>query len=140
MGINLRFRPFVGIYEGMEYPSCYKRDELKAFRIKPNGVGGLSAFIQYKKKCNAGYNFGAVSPDGEIQKCLFINENMGNIYKKINFRKCMTTCHLEFCACPINLFDPPLFRKAMEDMDSAEWPGVFTRLASILKDRKMWRK
>ncbi|MFA5090316.1 MAG: hypothetical protein WC510_04715 [Candidatus Omnitrophota bacterium] len=109
-GIELRFDPFFGEYEGRQYPGSYTQEELEIFNIN------IDTHYRKGKLCNAGYNIGVVlEEDGNISPCIFIRERIGNIYGRINFRDKLIRCPLDFCACPLSICDPYLFKKAIEE-------------------------
>jgi len=135
-GIKLEFLPFIGKYESKEYPKSYTEEEFKVFDLKVLGSSGTAKHFQSENICNAGYNVGVLSPDGNIQTCWSINDTIGNIYEKIEFKKSMKVCPLEFCTCPLKVFDPYLFERALKETAAAsDKPGFISRFASFIKNR-----
>jgi len=112
-GIELKFVPFSGEYNGKKYPRAYTKKEMKIFGIPKKGKDGTNKYNQYGKRCNAGYNFGFADKDGNIQPCPQINESIGNLYGKIEFQSGIRRCPFDVCWCPLNVFDPHLFKKAV---------------------------
>jgi len=119
-GIDLTFCPYMGRYKGKFYPDSYSEKELKIFGLTKKDI---NIFHQYGKLCNAGFNVGAIYPNGDIHYCYQINKSLGNIYEGIKFNDKLTRCPFKFCNCPMNMYDIPLFRKAISEVDpyDAEW-------------------
>lgn len=111
-GIRIGFGPFIGEFNGKTYPESYTEPELKAFGLSERCKG---LFSKQNKICNAGYNVGVVSPNGNINACLALHESLGNIYKKIKFKTNTVICPFKFCSCPLNEFDNYLFKKAISE-------------------------
>jgi len=111
-GIELTFIPFMGQYKGREYPEFYTKKEIKVFKLDKKRINYRN---QYKKTCNVGYNVGVVYPEGSIHPCYSINESLGNIYKKIEFKKKLRTCPVRPCVCAFKEYDQPLFCKALRE-------------------------
>jgi len=123
-GIGLSFCPYMGRYKGKFYPDSYSEKELKIFGLTEKRI---NQFYQYGKFCNAGYNVGITQPNGDISYCVAISKSLGNIYEGIKFNDKLIRCPTKFCNCPVNMYDPPLFRKAISEVDSydAEWIQLF---------------
>ena len=111
-GIELNFIPFFGDYSGKKYPGSYTEQELRIFGVD---ILDVKKLYQRGKICNGGYNAGVVFPNGDIQPCPEIKEDMGNIYEKIEFKNKLIICPFEFCGCPLKSADPYLFEKALEE-------------------------
>lgn len=107
-GIELKFIPFRGEYQGRPYPFSHTSEEIKFFDISPE------KYQQYKKVCNAGYNIAGVLPNGEIVSCFQIAEKIGNIYQKIKFKNKLIRCPKKWCGCPFNIYGQDLLFKALE--------------------------
>jgi MoaA/NifB/PqqE/SkfB family radical SAM enzyme len=123
-GIELTFSPYHGKYKGKFYPDSYSEKELKIFGLTEKDI---NQFYQYGKLCNAGYNVGIIHPNGDIRYCFLINKSLGNIYEGIKFNDKLTRCPFKYCYCPLNIFDPYLFRKAISEVGSydSEWIQPF---------------
>jgi MoaA/NifB/PqqE/SkfB family radical SAM enzyme len=112
-GINIKFEPFMGRYNDKEYPQSYTNEEKKIFDF--DKINLKNTYNHQQKICNAGYNVGLVCTSGRIQPCNQISENIGHIYKKIKFKQNLTICPYKFCGCPLSIFDPYLFKKALKE-------------------------
>ena len=123
-GIDLTFCPYHGKYKEKFYPDSYSEKELKIFGLTEKHI---NQFYQYGKLCNAGYNVGIIHPNGDIRYCFLINKSLGNIYEGIKFNDKLTRCPFKYCNCPLNIYDPYLFRKAISEVGSydAEWIQPF---------------
>ena len=111
----------MGRYKGKFYPDSYSEKELKILGLTKKDINNW--FHQYGKLCNVGYNVGIIHPNGDIRYCFAINKSLGNIYEGIKFNDKLTRCPFRFCNCPVNMYDIPLFRKAISEVDpyDAEW-------------------
>jgi len=114
-GIELAFAPFIGEYDGKQYPQAYTDEEIKVFGLNKTFEGNIGRFYQKGQFCNAGYNVAVVDPCGNIMPCLSINKIIGNIYSEAGFGEELIKCPFEFCVCPLNYYDQYLFTKAMEE-------------------------
>ena len=109
-GIDLQFDPFLGMYQNKEYPDSYTPEEIRIFKVR-----NPTKFRQKGKLCNAGYNVAIVDVDGAVHPCFNLKDkSMGNVYKKISFRKQLIRCPFELCGCPLNNYERYLLEKAME--------------------------
>ena len=120
-GIDLTYSPYFGSYKGKSYPDSYSEKELKILGLTKKDINDW--FHQYGKLCNAGYNVGIIYPNGDIRYCTAINKSFGNIYEGIKFNDKLIRCPVKLCNCPMNIYEPYLFRKAMSEVGSydAEW-------------------
>lgn len=107
--IELKYGPFIGEWNGKQYPESYSNEQILKFNLIKEE---LNKFKQYGNYCNAGYNAAVVYPKGNIKSCFNLNENLGNIYGKINFNKFTKTCPSKKCGCPLNEYDKNLLIKA----------------------------
>ncbi|MFX0023949.1 MAG: radical SAM protein [Candidatus Hermodarchaeota archaeon] len=123
-GIDLTFSPYMGRYKGKSYPDSYSEKELKIFGLEEFNI---KQYYQHGQFCNVGYNVGLVKPNGDISYCIAINKSLGNIYEGIKFKNKLVRCPSKFCNCPVNIYDPYLFRKAISEVGSyaAEWIQPF---------------
>ncbi len=119
-GIELTFWVYVGTYKGKFYPDSYNEKEREILGLKQKYIDW---FHQYGKLCNVGYNVGVIYPNGDIRYCFAINKSLGNIYEGIKFKDKLIRCPFKFCNCPMNMYDLPLFRKAISEVGpyNAEW-------------------
>jgi len=111
-GIKLRFDPFIGNFKGREYPAGYNEEELNMFGMNRSS---MKRYYNKLKLCNAGYNFAVVESNGDVKICMQVHESLGNIYKEIKFKDNMIRCPNDFCVCPLNEYDWPLFEKAIRE-------------------------
>jgi len=133
-GIDLTFCPYVGRFKGKFYPDSYSEKELKIFGLTE---WDIDPFYQYGKLCNAGYNVGIVHPNGDIRYCFKINKSLGNIYEGIKFNDKLIRCPFKICECPVNIYDPYLFRKAISEVDpyDSKWIQPFKhRIKEYMKN------
>lgn len=121
-GIRLDFDPFIGIYNDKHYPDSYTRKELSIFGFTDSG---MKYYHTKGRICNAGYNAGVVDPNGDIRTCSHIHENIGNIYKKINFKKKLLKCPMDFCECPLSVYNKSLFEKALREEKNVRTISMF---------------
>ena len=130
-GINLTFWVYFGTYKGKFYPDAYSEEELKIVGLKEKDIDW---FHQYGKLCNAGYNVGVIHPNGDISYCFSIQKSIGNIYEGIKFNDKLTRCPVKSCQCPLNMYEPYLFRKAVCEVRSYDpvWKQLGT---NIIKDK-----
>ena len=115
-GIDLTYSPYFGSYKGKSYPDSYSEKELKILGLTKKDINDW--FHQYGKLCNAGYNVGIILPSGDMRYCIAINKSFGNVYKGIKFKDKLIRCPVNLCNCPMNIYDPYLFRKAMSEVGS----------------------
>jgi hypothetical protein len=120
-GIELNFGSFVGNYDKKCYPRAYSEEEIRIFGLDNKSNLGIERFYQKGKLCNAGYNVGIVDIFGNVRVCDESSVKIGNVYKKIKFKKELITCPFEICACPVNICDRFLFEKAMEENKKIRW-------------------
>ena len=133
-GIYLTFCPYMGRYKEKFYPDSYSEKELKILGLTEKNI---DRFHQYGKLCNAGYNVGIIQTNGDFSYCFAINKSLGNIYEGIKFKDKLTRCPFKFCNCPVNTFDPYLFRKALSEVGSydSEWIQPFkNRIKNFTKN------
>jgi hypothetical protein len=123
-GIYLTFCPYMGMYKGKSYPKSYSEKEVKIFDLEEFNFNQCYPLGQY---CNAGYNVGLVKQNGDISYCIAIDKSLGNIYEGIKFNDKLVRCPTKFCNCPVNMYLPYLFRKAISEVGlyDAEWIQPF---------------
>jgi MoaA/NifB/PqqE/SkfB family radical SAM enzyme len=112
-GIELKFNPFIGMYNGKTYPGSYSDEELELFGATKKEWVDL--FHQKGELCNAGYNVAQVDAFGIVESCPQMQKKIGHIYKGINFENKMLRCPFDFCVCPLKTCDQHLFEKALEE-------------------------
>jgi len=109
--INFTFILFCGEYKGKYYPRAYTLRELSNLGFNKKE---LKKYERFGKLCNTGYNLLVVSEEGEIYPhCSPMKRSLGNIYKKINFKKDLTICPYPFCSCPPEIIDPHTFELSL---------------------------
>lgn len=112
-GIPIEFGYFVGLHGGKNYPEAYTDEELLLFGLTRQQL--RQSFKMKNKTCNAGYNIGFIRPSGTIRSCVQLFDNLGDITEKLSFNPHLTKCPYEFCHCPMNHYDPYLWKKALSD-------------------------
>jgi MoaA/NifB/PqqE/SkfB family radical SAM enzyme len=113
-GIEFKFVPFKGEYEGRWYPAAYTEEEAKAFGLWERAAKGAQ-FNQKGSLCNAGYNVVVAGPDGIINPCYDIRENQGNMFGTIRLQPEVRRCPVDVCSCPLNFYDEALFKLALAE-------------------------
>ena len=116
-GIQLNFTPFFGEYNGKIYPpEAYTEKEMEIFGFEKSY---LNMYKQHGKLCNAGYNVGLIRQNGDIRPCSKIRKPIGHIYEEtMQLNKQLIRCPFQWCECPLNVFDPYLFEKALQEAGS----------------------
>ena len=120
-GVELKFYPFQGYYDGRLYPESYTSAELRSFSLDRSCLDG---FNSKGKVCNTGYNAGVVSPAGDISPCYQRSRDIGNIYGAIRFEDKLTTCPFSFCTCPFHALDSGLLLKPLRILRAKHDPSV----------------
>jgi MoaA/NifB/PqqE/SkfB family radical SAM enzyme len=120
-GVELKFYPFQGYYDGRLYPEAYTSAELRSFGLDRSC---LDSFNLKGKACNTGFNAGVVSPAGDIRPCYQRNREIGNIYGKIGFEDKLTTCPFNFCTCPFPAFESGLLPEPLRLLRAKHEPSV----------------
>lgn len=117
-GIVLTFGPFKGEYLGRSYPSSYTDEEREAFILGQKSASGAQ-FNQKGSLCNAGYNVVVAGPDGLVNPCYDIRENLGNMFGSIRLRPDVRRCPVDVCSCPLNFYDRGLFELALSEREQS---------------------
>lgn len=117
-GIEVHFDPYVGEYKSKQYPEAYTSEELNQFGLQRLHNNTENIHQQENKICNAGYNAAYISPTGEIFQCPSIPKKIGHIYTEIKFQETLSNCTADFCVCPLNKYDTPLFEKAKKETNT----------------------
>lgn len=118
-GIDIDAVPYKGKYNGMIYPESYTEKEIEIFGM-PYYSDLKSIMCNQKGRiCNAGYNVGAIRPDGSIYPCYENKKKIGYINKYINFSNKLMKCPFDHCGCCLNLYDTYLFNKAKRENSMA---------------------
>lgn len=115
-GIVLTFGPFKGEYMGRSYPDSYTEEEIEVFNLAQKSAKGAQ-FNQKGDLCNAGYNVAVAGPDGLINPCYDIRENLGNMFGTIKLQPEVRRCPVDVCSCPLNFFDESLFKLALTERE-----------------------
>ncbi|MBN1823125.1 MAG: radical SAM protein [Endomicrobiales bacterium] len=98
-GEFLRVIPFVGTYNGKDYPFSYSKEERKVL-----GMGEVweNNVKRKGKLCKAGMKGALIYPDGKVGRCGQIGERrvLGNIFEKeLVLLKEPEVCDAEICPC-----------------------------------------
>ncbi len=110
-GIELKFMPFYGTCEGLEYPKAYNDQQLAVFGLRIEDKEEPDFF---GKLCNAGYNSVLALPDGNVIRCTVVDQHLGNVYEDIRFTQQLMECPVKFCPCPVLEYEHELFMKALQ--------------------------
>ncbi len=110
-GIELFFALFCGDCNGKHYPESYTNKELKIFGLADDL--DIKMYRSKGKLCNAGYNVGVLSSNGNVTPCFKIRDILGNIFDKIKLKKELIECPHELCGCPLNCYHRHLFERAL---------------------------
>jgi MoaA/NifB/PqqE/SkfB family radical SAM enzyme len=114
-GIELKFQAFRGFWQNKKYPESYTENEYRIFNFEGFGTGSKAMHNRKNKMCNAGYNAVIAYKDGKLQPCFSIDTSLGNIYEAITLNNNLMKCPLDYCDCPLTIFDPQLFKKAIDE-------------------------
>jgi len=122
-GIRIEFVPFRGRYRWKQYPKSYSEQDIEIFGFGTlqNANADVSddniirCFYQKGRICNAGYNVGVVFPSGHAQTCFLMDQSLGNVFSNIEFKNHLIKCPFQYCSCPLNMYDPYLFKKACRE-------------------------
>jgi len=117
-GIELCFQAFRGIWQGKKYPEAYTEEEHRIFNFSSIGIASKEMHYRKNKKCNAGYNACIARPNGDIHRCYDIPDSLGNLYTGIKLYDTLIECPLDFCDCPLAVFESHLFERAMDETES----------------------
>lgn len=111
-GFEFIYQPFCGWYKGKLYPDNYSENELRVFSLSDEKV---ATYNRLGKLCNAGYNAATIQDDGTINSCSSINDNLGDIMKKVNLRNELTICPVGNCGCPLSELNKNLYNIALRE-------------------------
>lgn len=117
-GIDLEFQAFRGSWKDKKYPDAYSEDETRLFGFEKETVYRPDIFKHKGDLCIAGYNVAIINPVGEIYPCYSIMEKIGHIETGVSFRGTMTRCPYDYCDCPLQVLEPYLSEKALEEIGS----------------------
>jgi MoaA/NifB/PqqE/SkfB family radical SAM enzyme len=113
-GIPLFYVPFIGVYNGKQYPAAYTAEELGSFNMSDSRT---AIYFQKNNICNAGNNFAIIQPNGDIIPCHQIPyESLGNIYKGIRLKPTLRHCPNKSCSCPLNVYHEELFSNVINQV------------------------
>jgi len=117
-GIELKFQAYRGLWQEKQYPEAYTKKEYSIFNFSDIGAATTAIHNRKDKKCNAGYNVVVGFHDGRICRCYGIPDYMGNLFTGFKLDDTLISCPLDYCDCPLSLFDPHLFEMAIEETKS----------------------
>jgi len=113
-GVELEIGMYCGDYEGKHYPEAYTEAELAEWNLEE--APDIKFMSRCKGQlCNAGYNVAIIDPEGVVYSCFLAGTPLGDISKGFKFRKTMLRCPVDYCSCPLNCYDVPLFERALEE-------------------------
>jgi len=110
IGCILSLQPFIGVYEGREYPRGYTDEELKYFEIFDSDMANRM-IIDFKtegkaettkgKLCRMGQNYCFIHPDGEASRCCRDHTiSLGNLIDRtFKFLEEPVPCNADSCNC-----------------------------------------
>ncbi|MFH1620132.1 MAG: hypothetical protein ABIG11_09570 [bacterium] len=113
-GVVFVTQPFIGRYDGADYPESYSVEELKKFGLRKN-ENGAGTSLRQGMLCNAGYNAFVVRSNGLVESCYGLSGERGNIYHNIVFSKDLVKCPAKRCTCPFPAHHKHLFAKALTE-------------------------
>ncbi len=113
-GVDLKFGPFIGYFEGKQYPHSYTDNERELLGLNNDPEQDRDVYFQKGKPCNAGYNVAKVDPNGQVYACTAVKTPLGNIYEKFQFNKSIMVCPAAFCGCPVSQYNEALFKAALK--------------------------
>jgi len=145
-GIRINFVPFLGQYNGKEYPNAYTKQELERFKIQ---LPRLSYYFRKGKICNAGYNFAFCWEDGNITPCLYKNmKKIGTVDTRIELRDDLMVCPYDMCGCPIWAYEPVLLMKSLLKTGRSTYliyyilyskaKNFYLKIIDLLRKAKKW--
>jgi MoaA/NifB/PqqE/SkfB family radical SAM enzyme len=114
-GFDLDFMAFRGEWKGKKYPDAYTREEIEIFGLEKSESLRPDIFSNKGMPCIAGYNSAVIMNDGNIFPCFQIFKKIGNIAQEISLSDRLINCPADFCGCPVNVFEPYLYEKAMNE-------------------------
>ena len=117
-GLELNFMPFKGKWMGRYFPEDYTVEEVHRFNLEKDATFSPKIYNQKGMLCMAGYNIAAAKANGDIQPCWGFPVKIGNIYDTINLRNNLTRCPFDFCSCPVRIWEPYLYEKALEEISA----------------------
>ncbi|HLD28850.1 MAG TPA: radical SAM protein [bacterium] len=98
-GETLKIIPFMGFYNGKEYPAAYTAEEKKKLGMDGVWEGNVK---KKNQPCAAGMRSALIFPDGKVARCGQIGERrlLGSIFDQ-NFRllSAPEPCDVELCPC-----------------------------------------
>ncbi len=96
-------KPFIGLYEGKEYPQNYTREQLDIINdlrsLTPNERLNSMKKLKFKNQlCNAGKNSFSMDPKGDIFNCSTIRKPLGNMFDgTLNLSDSPMRCTADVC-------------------------------------------
>lgn len=98
-GEMLKVIPYMGPFEGKQYPDAYTTEEKKKLGIDAVWEGNVKRRGRF---CKAGMKSALIFPDGKVARCGQVGERLlvGNIFDE-NFKLFdrMIPCDVEYCPC-----------------------------------------
>ena len=102
-GVNIYVQPFIGQYQGKQYPEEYtdsERELIASFNNLDLINHQLNSINSKGKSCKTGFKYFRVHPDGSISRCAGAKNILGRIEDR-NFQLlCQAMpCDQKFCIC-----------------------------------------
>jgi MoaA/NifB/PqqE/SkfB family radical SAM enzyme len=113
-GFDLDFMAFRGEWKDKNYPDAYTLEEIEIFGLEKSESLRPDIFKNRGKPCIAGFKSAVIMHDGNIIPCFEIFKNIGNITQQMHLSDKMIRCPVDFCGCPVNVFEPYLYEKAIQ--------------------------
>lgn len=133
----LREEVYLWINAVKHEPDYYRPDEIARLRaVDPYFHWNLSDYASLGKPCAAGETTFTVDGAGDVRRCHFVKEVIGNIHDP-DFERCLTArqCPAKTCGCHIGYIHRPvlgladLYGPGLLERIPAAWPRVLTHFA-----------
>jgi hypothetical protein len=101
LGISFNFTPFIGTWNGQEYPTAYTQDQMKLIGEASNWLQRVHCDIKIRNfkgiPCLAGYTDIYMNAQGGIRRCLYDKTILNGSLKKAG------PCLVSECGCGLLL-------------------------------------
>jgi MoaA/NifB/PqqE/SkfB family radical SAM enzyme len=114
-------------------PNYYRPDEIeRLLAVDPYFHWNLQNYASRGKPCLTGETTFSVDGDGNVRRCHFIDQIIGNIYER-DFEDCLKpqACSAATCGCHIGYIHRPnlklhdLYREGLLERVPSNWPKIF---------------
>jgi glycosyltransferase involved in cell wall biosynthesis/MoaA/NifB/PqqE/SkfB family radical SAM enzyme len=110
-GIKLYMHPFVGYYNGKEYPASYTKKEIVSLNLDLELISFLR--ITKSQPCSAGKSSFVAFPSGDIFPCYQLDKKIGNLNSEIKPFDRIINCPFDKCSCDPKIMNKKLFDKTV---------------------------